>query len=315
MWRQVAIVSPYYSQQVSPRRQEDALEAHGHSPRHVAPTFKPPVPSNMGFMGPPSINPRQSNSDPFVDARGPAFNGWRQASSDVSMPDYSSSSAHTSVRNVSDPMNISEKGERNNFQTLQTAGAYDQLCEALIPSAPANTPRNAATPMTATPMGATPMGATPMVAPATRVSSAKSEPLIRKVTMSTRTLLIADLLTANNVKMDIAAKNAAQLQQAFSEIRSRKENNPGGRSEADTSFSENSARFASQSARAPPPFSSNGNIGTKRPRVMTPAANKVIDDEDEPGRSPTTMRKASRASAKPDGRENDKRVLSHIENV
>lgn len=311
MWRQVAVVSPYYAQQVSPRHQEDVLDAHGHSPRHTVPTFKPPLPVSMGFMGQqhPNINPRQGNADPFVDARAPAFNGWRQASSDVSMPDYSTGSAQTSSRNVSDPMAISDKGERSTFQTLQTAGAYDQLCEALIPAAPANTPRNAATPM----------AATPMAAPATRVSSIKSEPFTCENSIPAESLRMTDLPAANSAKLDHAAKSAATLQQAFSEIRSKKENNLDRRSEIDiaTSFHETSMRYASQPVRAPPPFTNNnGNVGMKRPRVMTPASTKVIDGEDEPTRSPTNSRKVSRAaSTKPDGRENDKRVFSSIDNV
>lgn len=164
MWRQVAIMSPYYAPQISPRHQEDALEAHGHSPRHLAPSFKPPFPQAVGFVNQPHPSVFQrGNSDPFIDARGPAFTSWRQASSDVSMPDYASSaSLQTSSRNVSDPMQISEKGDRA-FQSMQMAGAYDQLCEALIPSAPANTPRTAPTPVVAS------------ASRATSHSSAKSE--------------------------------------------------------------------------------------------------------------------------------------------
>jgi hypothetical protein len=162
MWRQAAVMSPYYAQQISPRRQEEALETHGHSPRHLVHPFKQPIPLVAGFVNQPPLNnvPRQGNADPFIDTRGSAFAGWRQVSSDVSMPDYASSASHhTSVRNISDPMQISDKGDRS-FQSMQMAGAYDQLCEALIPSAPVNTPCNAAT---------------PVAVPATRLSSAKSE--------------------------------------------------------------------------------------------------------------------------------------------
>jgi hypothetical protein len=55
------------------------------------------------------------------------------------------------------------------------------------------------------------------------------------------------------------------------------------------------------------------NSGTKRQRVITPAAAKAIDDEDEPRSSPST-RKVSRASAKQDGPE-PRRVLSNLTNV
>lgn len=164
MWRQVAIMSPYYAPHISPRHQEDALEAHSHSPRHLAPSLKPSFPQAIGFANQPHASVFQRGSaDPFIDARGAAFTSWRQPSSDVSMPDYASSaSLQASSRNVSDPMQISEKGDRT-FQSMQMAGAYDQLCEALIPSAPANTPRAAPT---------------PVIAPATRAvshSSVKSE--------------------------------------------------------------------------------------------------------------------------------------------
>ena len=47
---------------------------------------------------------------------------------------------------------------------------------------------------------------------------------------------------------------------------------------------------------------------------MTPAAAKVIDDEDEPRPSPS-IRKASQASARTDGKENDRVVLGGIENI
>jgi hypothetical protein len=168
----VAIVSPYYTQQYSPRNQEDILEAHGHSPRHN-PAFLnkqifPPVP----FMHqvPSNGYPRQPNQDPFIEPRGP-FSGWRQISSDVSMPDYSSSSSasfHAASRNASEPMQISERGDRG-FESIQMAGAFDSLCEALIPSAPTNTPQNTAT---------------PVAPPATRVSSLKSEAVPGKSTRS-----------------------------------------------------------------------------------------------------------------------------------
>ncbi len=54
--------------------------------------------------------------------------------------------------------------------------------------------------------------------------------------------------------------------------------------------------------------------GTKRQRVVTPAAAKVIDDEDEPRTSPF-IRKTSLGSTKQDGKENERKVLGGIENV
>lgn len=59
---------------------------------------------------------------------------------------------------------------------------------------------------------------------------------------------------------------------------------------------------------------STGNNGTKRQRVITPAAAKVIDDEDEPRTSPS-IRKTSLGSMKQDGKGNERKVLGGIENV
>jgi hypothetical protein len=61
-------------------------------------------------------------------------------------------------------------------------------------------------------------------------------------------------------------------------------------------------------------ISSTTNIsGTKRQRVVTPAASKVIDDEDEPRKSPS-VRIASR-SALQEIKEGERKVLGGIENV
>lgn len=54
--------------------------------------------------------------------------------------------------------------------------------------------------------------------------------------------------------------------------------------------------------------------GTKRSRVVTSAAFKVIDDEDEPRSSPST-RKLSRAVAFPETVEIERKVLGGMENV
>jgi hypothetical protein len=300
MWRQVAITSPYYAQQTSPQQHEEILEVHGHSPRHLAPSFKPPFPPAISFMPQthPSIFPRQVNSDPFVDTRGAAFSGWRQVSSDVSMPDYASSSSnHTASRNVSDPMQISEKGERG-FQSLQMAGAYDQLCEALIPSAPANTPRNAAT---------------PVIPPVTHISSVRSEPGMRKSPILLPSLAKLSLVIKG--KPDESGKTAL-LKQAVSDSIQSEEiiSGPQAETELTSLVNENINPIVSQSITAP--ASNHSTTGTKRPRVVTPASVKVIDDEDEPRGSPV-MRKVSRASTRGDGKENhpERRVLSGIENV
>lgn len=69
------------------------------------------------------------------------------------------------------------------------------------------------------------------------------------------------------------------------------------------------------------PFPAASNHGTnKRQRVVTPAASKVIDDEDEPRSSPA-FRKTSGLSSKsepppnPAHRESEVRILSGNENI
>ena len=61
-------------------------------------------------------------------------------------------------------------------------------------------------------------------------------------------------------------------------------------------------------------ISSTTNIsGTKRQRVVTPAASKVIDEEDEPRKSPS-IRIASR-SVLQEIKEGERKVLGGIENI
>jgi hypothetical protein len=56
------------------------------------------------------------------------------------------------------------------------------------------------------------------------------------------------------------------------------------------------------------------NSGSKRQRVVTPAATKAIDIEDEPRTSPSFM-KTSLGNAKQEGEESDRKILGAIENV
>jgi hypothetical protein len=57
----------------------------------------------------------------------------------------------------------------------------------------------------------------------------------------------------------------------------------------------------------------SSNSGTKRQRVVTPAASKAIDFEDEPRTSPS-FRKTSLANPRQDGDAGDRKVLGTIEN-
>ena len=92
----------------------------------------------MDMMPPPTMSsvPRAPVYDPFTDERGPV---WRQASTssagvslDVSMPDYSSSSGMSQAnhsRRATDPSGPERESRR--YQSLQSQGAVDSLCEAL----------------------------------------------------------------------------------------------------------------------------------------------------------------------------------------
>lgn len=65
-------------------------------------------------------------------------------------------------------------------------------------------------------------------------------------------------------------------------------------------------------ARKSPMFITTNNSGTKRSRVVTPAAIKAIDDEDEPRASPS-IRQASLGTVKQENREPERKVLGEIE--
>jgi hypothetical protein len=62
------------------------------------------------------------------------------------------------------------------------------------------------------------------------------------------------------------------------------------------------------------PIATATSSGTKRQRVVTPAATKAIDIEDEPRTSPS-IRKMSLGNAKHEGEEGDRKILGAIENV
>jgi hypothetical protein len=86
-------------------------------------------------------------------------------------------------------------------------------------------------------------------------------------------------------------------------LKSRKEDTSQGLLETESTpvANENTVRIISN------PIPINNSSGTKRQRVVTPAAAKVIDDEDEPRTSPS-IRKTSLGSTKQDGKENNRKV-------
>ena len=150
MWRQVSLLAPYYAQQASPGPRHTEVAAHSHSTRRGAAAMRPPpTVSSMSVINPeniPIFSP-QVIFDPFIEPERLSMKSWHQlrqrsTADDVSMPDYSKSNTGTnSSRHVTDPMTVSgaEISDRR-FESLQSAGAYESVCEALLPSAPVNTP-------------------------------------------------------------------------------------------------------------------------------------------------------------------------------
>lgn len=146
MWRQVSIVGPYVAQQHQPPRKiSDEMDLHSHSPRHVR--------HHVPF--PRTACPRPSTSyDPSTEPANPTFTAGtcRHTCSDTSMPDYSNTNTRTnSSRQVTDPMSIDvpQKAEPR-FASMGAPGAYESVCEALMPSAPVNTPQTGEPPRATT---------------------------------------------------------------------------------------------------------------------------------------------------------------------
>lgn len=157
MWRQLPFNSAFIQQASPPKPYEDP-ESHGHSPRrkstHGQIALSTPYPSIIPARAPAiPLFPRGSSHDPFYIGL-----GYRKASSttsgDVSMPDYGSHQlSHSNSGYVNNTRHVTDsslRGEQDIKQrrNLQSAGAYEQIYEALLPSAPANTPLDA-TPLAA----------------------------------------------------------------------------------------------------------------------------------------------------------------------
>ncbi|TAQ89564.1 hypothetical protein B7494_g2131 [Chlorociboria aeruginascens] len=295
MWRQASLVAPYYAQRFSPQQDEDGIEVHSHSPRRTvaknATRTSLPGPS-IGQMPPPNVTafPQQPPFDPFTEPVNAAFSGWRHVSGDVSMPDYSSSHTRAnSSRQVSDPM-ITDKNDRR-FESMQMAGAFESICEALLPSAPVNTPQNAGEVSTT---AITDRKASHKVL---EVSSTMTEP----PTTSTGIDEPANPSIIEATLAEIASNSLLLGTSIASTVKSRKENFH----EPQHGF-ENTVVGHEMVARKVPLTTTNIS-GTKRPRVVTPAASKAIDVEDEP-----STRKSSRGA---ESKEGERRALSGIENV
>lgn len=318
MWRQVSLMGPYMAQQLSPRREVDGIDAHSHSPRQEPAARVPfpsavapyPPPPGFGSMQPPNppLFRRQPAFDPFTEPMPPSFTHWRQRSSaDVSMPDYATTRGSSS-RQVSDPMQGTEA--TNPVFEHEQNPVYESLIEAMVPKAPTNTPQTgAATPVTA------PATANAEASRKSSVSGAAGRISDESLARSLTSALGENLRQANLAKPTLVSEDEIPTMVlkpiAINSIKSRKEtmqDSPLG-PEPNATVNEHSTRVVSQS------FVPANSAGTKR-RVVTPAAAKVIDDEDEPRSSPS-LRNVSRGSMKQDGKEieSDKRVFSGVSNV
>jgi hypothetical protein len=306
MWRQVSLMGPYLAQQISPRREAD-IEVHSHSPRQTQASraaFPPPgppfPPPSFGSMQPPNppLFQRQHQFDPFIEPLPSSFMHWRQRSSaDVSMPDYATTRGSSS-RQVSDPMQGTETTNPV-FEAEQPSGMYESLIEALGPKAPSNTPKTrAATPVTA------PATANVAVSRKSSLTGASTERGVSdSVERNLRTALGNALRAKSGPEMEDQAPIQTLKQITNTSVRSRKENmheTPLG-PEPSAAANENGTRVVPQS------FVTTNSAGTKRSRVVTPAAAKVIDDEDEP-RTSQSVRQVSRTSVKQDGKENERKA-------
>jgi hypothetical protein len=104
MWRHFSLIGPYFAQAASPRG--EGIIEHGHSPRHPATmpsTFPAP---KTGSMPPPA---RQYTYDPFTEPVHAAFRGWRQASTDLSMPDCPDPSTRSNSKYITFVLQIWER--------------------------------------------------------------------------------------------------------------------------------------------------------------------------------------------------------------
>lgn len=307
MWRQSNLVGPYIAQQqVSPRKASNEIELHSHSPRRNSGLTRTKQPGRaQGGMPPPSNPfPRPAATfDPFTDQIHSAFSGWRQSSgNDVSMQDYSSSSGHTranSTRQVTDPMSIT--GE-----SLIHDNQLDSLLDAMGTCPPANTPQNGEIrPVMPIPF--------PVTVPA-RYDSPRAGGTPRP--SGEFTVAPSDItLDQREEKNSESLTTTIQTAPAATTVKSRKENI--NRSPVTTRASSVSVVDENETNRkVSQTFTAINSANNKRQRVVTPAATKAIDDEDEPRSSPST-RKVSRTSAK-EGQgqaQGARRALSNVTNV
>lgn len=311
MWRQVSLVAPFYSQHASPKRVEEDREAHAHSPRKsqgvsFSSQTKSMPPPPVTFSKPPSF-------DPFTSEPRSAFQGWRRqdTSTDISMPDISSNPSLQagSTRNVSDPM-IIEKASRNN--DMQSSGAFESLCEALMPPAPDNTPQNGSE-ITLT---------NTITARESYMQKGSSRPVLVDRVPTPRATGESDTPEGLMAQIDESHFHHSRRLSSSSLMyaKGHKENDnrsPATQSEFKAEFTgSNNPRLPSGgSTRRSSLFTSTNVMGTKRQRNVTPASSKAIDDEDEPRSSPSLRKVSRQSNASGSGKvmDSERRVVSGLE--
>ncbi|KFY37578.1 hypothetical protein V495_07093 [Pseudogymnoascus sp. VKM F-4514 (FW-929)] len=249
MWRHISFVAGMIpGGNVARHASEGALEAHSHSPRRRSVSLARPQrpPPTMGMMLPPGLPtfPRTANFDPFTE---PRATQWRQPSSaDVSMPDYSSSVSMAShSRQFTDPTS-SFKPEQQRFQSLESIGAFEGLCEALKPT---NSTKK----------------------------SGLGDSDDAKLSQNKASKVADDFHSTKSLAGQTTPATAPES--GIGSVKSRKENAQDSPLPRALSEGNNFTLGASQ------PSSAISAAGHKRQRVVTPASVKAIDQEDEPKNS------------------------------
>jgi hypothetical protein len=312
MWRQVSIVGPYYTQQFSPRQNHDGAEDHSHSPRRSVPLIQPAANVNIGslFNQNQSLFPRQATFDPFTEPVHSAYSSWRRArasSTDISMPDYSKTHTRESTQ-VSEPM-VTDRVEVQH-RNIQMIGPYDTLCEALIPRVPDNTPANGER--------ETSESSTAIAVALTALSDSNHDLPIKTTAKRAAEPSVSSVSIKAEIHAKVDTPLSSRAPSITNSVKGRKENLTESEHIEDVRLPSNGGSYH-KIIQPVQPFQPPNHGANKRQRVVTPAAAKVIDDEDEPRSSPS-VRKVSGMSGKQEKVEEsensvvERRVLSEISN-
>jgi hypothetical protein len=191
-------------------------------------------------------------------------------------------------------------------QNIHMIGPYDTIYDSYNPRAPDNTPANGERESSES--------STAIAVALTALSDSNNGFHTRSSAKRAAESTVGSVPIKVEYRERIASPVGSRLPSASDIVQGRKENM------TDSSHIEDS-RFMSEGAiyhKIPPPFQPPNHGANKRQRMVTPAAAKVIDDEDEPRSSPS-VRKVSGVSGKQedfgerdDGNGVERRVLSEI---